>query len=1172
MSLKLETTTKRQNTAANPQLSAWLSANAGSGKTHVLINRVIRILLAGTQPHKILCLTFTKTAAAEMQNRLFKTLSNWAVLDDEKLINEISNINDGVFKPEALNNARRLFAEALETSGGLKIQTIHAFCERILHSFPIEAGISPQFEVIDDRSASEMLLIIKRNILNQAQDINGRFGNSMSIISQYSNEEQFDNLINGLIKNRQKISKLIGYDFADTGFEDAPMGSKIGKLGKVLNLDKLILEADNKGVDVYELYQAILTDKTQWPMADFKEFSLILKEVGGKSNVKQAEIFDAAINSTDIEKYFDIFFTKARTPKAKLFYGDVKNFTNICQRIEDEKLKAIVKYEKLSAVKLYQASIALFEIGNAILWKFVQEKQNKNMVDYDDLINITAKLLNGKTNKHKGQTAWVLYKLDNGLEHILIDEAQDTSPQQWSVIEPLVNEITANSGSNDTSRSLFVVGDDKQSIYKFQGADRDEFKHKEKLFEQSFKTAQLPWERIGLDLSFRSAPCILEAVDRVFSFEQAAKGVYDETIDNQIKTRHFAHRNVGGIVELWDVEQGVQVDVPNAWRAPVDEPSPVSPSRMLADKIANKIALWLKQNRLLKSKNRPIKPSDILILVRRRNDFVNALIRALKSHNIPVAGIDRMRVNAELIVEDMLALGKFCLLPEDEFTLSIILKSPLIGIDDDDLFKLAYDRKTNLWQALKAAKSPKWQSIYERLNAWLKLSKTLRPFDFYMQVLSANGGRKKLISRLGADAHDPLDEFLNLVENFELNHTPDLSQLLIWIENDKAELKREIDGEKNEVRIMTVHGAKGLESNIVILPDTYGLPQKGRGEELAFQFGDESFAYWRPNKDTEPNLVKQIKSDNYIKEIEEYHRLLYVAMTRAGDELYIAGYSKKLASEKAEFYNWHQLVEQAFTGWAEPIETDDGHILRYETSGDVEQEKDFAPRTLAKTPLPKWAISNASRSKPNLRALSPSTLLASNESDFSNLEIRFSPLENLADNRFLRGNLIHKLLENLPKINANLHSVTTKKYLEKHADVFSAQMLKDIATEVEVIMKDSRFALIFSQNSQSEISIVGEIVCNGKTKLISGQIDRLIVDDKQILILDYKSNRPPPTNSKDVSKQYLGQMAAYRALLQQTHPNHTIKTAILWTFTAQLMPLSSQQLDEAYTEIFNQTP
>ncbi|NRA89118.1 MAG: UvrD-helicase domain-containing protein, partial [Rhizobiales bacterium] len=548
--IRLKNTTERQNRAAEPRISAWVSANAGSGKTYVLVKRVIRILLSGTEPHKILCLTFTKTAAAEMQNRLFEILSNWAVMDDAPLIAEINKIAATNLSAEQLPIARKLFAEALETPGGLKIQTVHAFCERILHTFPIEAGISPQFEVIDDRSSREMLGDIKRSVLTEAQNLNGKFGNSMVIISQHANENKFDELLNGLIKNRQKISKLIGYDFTDIQLSSAPLGMAIGKLGNVLKISDLLQAADIAGQDVARYYLDILADKSLWPLSDLRKMLDILKEAGGITNLKFAAHIDRALSAKNVEiateAYFDIFMTKDRKPVKAWFSKKIQNeYTDIYENLVDAKVVIVKKYEKLKAVKLYQASTALFEIGNAILWQFVQEKQSRNMVDYDDLINITAKLLNGKSHKHKGQTAWVLYKLDNGLDHILIDEAQDTSPEQWAVIEPLVQEITAGEGARDAQRSLFVVGDEKQSIYKFQGANRAVFKSKEIAFERSFKNAKMNWEHIGLDLSFRSAPCILEAVDRVFNFANAASGVYDDAVENikngEINVRHFAN-------------------------------------------------------------------------------------------------------------------------------------------------------------------------------------------------------------------------------------------------------------------------------------------------------------------------------------------------------------------------------------------------------------------------------------------------------------------------------------------------------------------------------------------------------------------------------------------------------------------------------------------------------
>jgi ATP-dependent helicase/nuclease subunit A len=505
---------------------------------------------------------------------------------------------------------------------------------------------------------------------------------------------------------------------------------------------------------------------------------------------------------------------------------------------------------------------------------------------------------------------------------------------------------------------------------------------------------------------------------------------------------------------------------------------------------------------------------------------------------------------------DLLALGKFVLLPEDDLTLAVVLKGPLFGFTDNgDLFQLAYKRHSTLWAALKKASghSSKYLAAFERLSELLARADYMPPYEFYAQLLGPEGARKDLLARLGQEADDPIDEFLSLTLDFEREHVSSLQGFLSWIEAGRTQIKRDLEQGRGEVRVMTIHGSKGLQGNIVFLPDTCSLPTSRHESKLRWTHDPEPALLWVPAKDQEESRTAALAEENKQLRAQEYRRLLYVAMTRARDRLYIGGWEGKI---KPSDDCWYNLIKPAFKEIAKEVVTTTGEsVLRL--SNPQEEDPDGKLETAtSKTgdvfSPPNWALRPAPPEPEPTTPLSPSRLIEDEEP-----AVR-SPFDGDDGTRFKRGTVIHRLLEGLPNLAPEKWAEVTVGYLARPIHGLDADQQKAIAGEVLSIMEDPEFKALFSPGSLAEVPINGMI----GDRVVSARIDRLAVSDEKIIIIDYKTNRPPPLNAKSAAPVYLKQMAIYRALLQKIYPRRKIACILAWTDTTRLMVLPDELLDQ----------
>ncbi len=1102
--------TAQQRRAADPRKSVWVEASAGTGKTKVLSDRVLRLLLSGVSPSKILCLTYTKAAAVEMNSRIAGRLSRWAVADAQTLDKELAALlgelpSSRSDYEELEAKARQLFASLLDTPGGMKIQTIHSFCQEILKRFPLEAQVSPYFEVMDDRSAAEAVAAIKQKLLQKIEnEPDSPAAQALGYLTRKVSEYKFPEIMNGIADNRNKIIRLFG-KYRDAGELLEVTAAKLGV---------------NRDDDEESLTQRFLREMNR---AELKSVMEALAH-GSAKDIARSEVLAAVLSggAFDLNVYRGVFLTTKNEPKSAT-KGALAFDPNLGEKSAAEAERILEFENALKAVRLLNSTKAVLLLAGELISGYNQYKRLHSKMDYEDLIVLTRSLL-----ENPAAAQWVLYKLDGGIDSVLIDEAQDTSPDQWAVVKALTEEFFAGQGADKIVRTVFAVGDRKQSIYSFQGADPEEFEN----MRRYFKSASDNFEEIRLDVSFRSTSAVLESVDKVFAADDVKPGVVEAA-------EHICHTpfraGESGRVEIWPLVEPEEGDNPDVWLPPVERVSGVSTSSRLAQEIALRIKKMVSGGEILVSQNRPVRYRDFMVLVQRRNSFVEELIRACKNAGVNIGGADKIKLLEQIAIQDLVGVGKFLLLPTDDLNLAEILKSPLFGLDDDDLFKLCYERGgASLWTRLRDFEE--YGNVYRELQALLNMADYVRPFELYAYILNRAGGRRKFVERMGIEVEDGIDEFINLTLNYELEHVPSLQGFIDWIGKDEVEIKREQEqSEADAVRIMTVHGSKGLQAPIVILPDTVRVVSSKKESGMLW---DEVMFYPLSSQDYE-QVCCGIKDVEQRKALEEYRRLLYVALTRAEDRLCICGYRKKTAAKPE---SWYEICRRTL---AETAEDNGSGELVFETPQEIEvnaREGEISKGTVP--PLPEWSRKPAEEEAALTRPYTPSR-----PDDIENEPGMVSPVLTGDGQHYRRGRVIHKLLQFMPDVKSPDKAAVIERFLAVNAADMPEQARKRIEKEVLLLLEDERFAGIFGPGSRAEVPVMGLV--NGK--IISGQIDRLAVNEKEVLIVDFKTNRPAAETPAEIPLVYLKQLESYKSLLGEIYPGRKIRTLILWTDTARLM-------------------
>ncbi len=1134
-------TLRRQAQASDPAVSAWASANAGAGKTHVLAQRVVRLLLEKFRPERILCLTFTKAAAANMAERVFRQLSEWSSLDDEALAEAIAAT--GAPKPTSaaeLAFARKLFARAVETPGGLKIQTMHAFCERILHVAPFEANVAAGFSVIEESEEKTLVARAKADLLAQA-----RRDASLSAALERIAEDAgltFDDLLNEALRQRDKFRAAAG-----PGAE--------ARLKAALGLDA----NENSATILRETLEGGLAPK-RWP--EIAAFMIGGKDTDQKRAARLSrahENWRAGRLEDARDEIFAVFFNKSDAAPTKRLLTDklAKSRPDILNELNDEQARLGLMREKQAAADAAGRSLALSLFVNAVIDRYEQLKSERQRLDFDDLIERTRELF------ERSSARWALQKLDAGIDHILVDEAQDLSAKQWEILDRISEDFFAGEGQSRRVRTFFAVGDEKQSIFSFQGAAPKLFAAMQGQFRKRAEAAERKFAPVELTLSFRSAQGVLDAVDEVFSRPEHYRGLSAQA--DHVRTTHEAlKRNLPARVEIWDVIAPVARPEKRDWRLPLDyrdaDDPPVASARRIATTIADWLAPGSGETVQDKGTRRPVRPGDIMILVRRRDAFFEAMIRALKEAKVPVAGADRLKLAEHIAVMDLVAIGRAALLPEDDLVLATALKTPIFGLDDDDLLQIAPRRAGSLHASLRASPQERHQTAAALLDLLRQTGRDLPPFAFYARLLGPRGGRRAFLARLGPEAGDAIDEFLNLALAHERARAPSLADFLAEVEALDLEIKRDMDMSASYVRVMTVHAAKGLESKIVFLPDVCAAPNgahDGKLFALPAPDGEEVLA-WSPKKGDDCAAIARARAAAREADGEEYRRLLYVAMTRAEERLYICGHRGR-NDFKPE--SWRGMIEAALI--AASVESPapwggDAPVWRYRDfpapTPAAKAETEAAP---PQEPPPAWLFAPAPAEFCRSPPLRPSSALEGAEEN-RQLETSLSPQRAEA---LEEGRRVHLLLQFLPDLAAPLRRDAALRHLEVQG--VAPARARVLAERVLHILDDERLAPLFGENSVAEARVAARLEkAGGGSVDIEGAIDRLAETEEAIWLADYKTGAP----RAEPAPAHVAQLALYRAAIALLYPGKSVRCLLIYASGPRVEEIAPQQLDAALAE------
>lgn len=1148
-----------QRIAADPAISAFVTANAGSGKTKTLIDRVARLLLAKVKPEAILCVTYTKAAAAEMQRRLFERLGRWSVTSDGDLRAELVKLvgeSDATYDARRLSEARALFAQALETPGGLKIQTIHAFCEKLLRRFPLEAGVSPGFTVMDDQAGAAIARAARRATAAWVDSHQDAYSEAYARFSVALDFQSFEAMFAGFETRRGQI---MAYVARCGGLQEA-VADAWNRCG---------FDAPTSAADLAAQAMARL-DLGAWRAA-----ATVLFDGGGKQDAKYAEALAAVARDPDatLDLALRALFTEGgdgtpATWPAKT--SGLKSREDLREALLLEQTKLEAARERVRAAKVAEDTADALRLAVLYVTSHRLEKDARGALDFTDLIDKTRVLLTEKV-----EAAWVLYKLDGGVDHILLDEAQDTAPEQWEILSALTADFFAGETSEGWSgrraeRTLFVVGDEKQSIYSFQGADPQRLLIETQNYIARIEAVGAVGKGVPLTVSYRSTREVLSFVDALFSDPETREGVPPPV--GQDLVRHEPFRTDGpGCVDLWPLTRELPGEEREAWEAPVDAEGERSANRRLAEAIAAETAAILSRGDAVFDKelgrHRAAHAGDILVLVRRRKVLFEEILRALKRRGVPVAGADRLSLSSHIAFEDLLALGRFILFPDDDLTLAALLKTPFCSLTDEDVYALAKGRRATLWLELRrrSEERPEWTAARTVLDWALAEGRRRQPFEFFAGWLGLVGEdgrshRAKVLTRLGAEAEEALDEFLAQVMEAEQRGVRDLEALVADFAALDIVVKREMEGARREVRVMTAHGSKGLEAPIVFLPET--TVKRGAGGS-PFLVTEDGALLWCASGKGDCDASAKARKLREEKESQEALRLLYVALTRARDRLVLCGrIDARTKDDKVG--GWYAAARAAFAhpDIAPDVRTigeGDAAVLRY--GPDPVAAPRVAEDLRASTASPDWMTRAAPPEPAAARYAAPSRI-----EDNARVPAP-SPLARVSGlGRYRRGEIVHKLLQLLPDIAPEQRASAAQRLLGGERDLTDEQR-EEMTQAAFGVLDDARFAAVFGPGSRAEVALAGTSAHLPRGLAVSGRVDRLVVDAERVLVVDYKTNRPSPDRIEEADPAYLAQMAVYAAVLREVFPGRAIEAALVWTDGPKLMPVPEKVMAQALARL-----
>ena len=1113
-----------QAQASRPDGQVWLSASAGAGKTQVLTGRVLRLLLNDADPESILCLTFTKAGAAEMADRIHERLGAWVTLPDKDLRLELFALGEPHLG-NRLADARQLFAKVLDArGGGLRIQTIHAFAQTVLAAFPAEAGLTVGFRPIEGREEMQLKRQALGDLVSRAE-AEGRMGtiDRLQMLALRIGEDATRKLLDRCAQAPDAMEAL--------GSGTAPLVRRWLGIGET-DVESHILSCCTDGGFDRAAIDLIRSMNVAWGTGRAADNILAIDTwlaMDAQTRAESLEVLHAAWAKKD----GDLKRSKGWFPSDPGYFDVVEplyaQFSGLIQ------MRRIAK----TAVNI----IAALELGQEYARVYADTKRAAGVVDFNDMIRATLRLL-----KEPGIGDWIRYKLDQSIDHILVDEAQDTNADQWEIVRALSEEFFAGEGTKpDKTRTVFAVGDFKQAIFSFQGTDPKEFEIAGAHFRDKIESIGLSFEKPSIDQSFRSSQPILDVVDAVM------KEVGEDALGLPEPLRpHEAHKDAckhGGFVQLMPpftkTDEALDTGDSDS-ESGGDEEGWIAPAELVwARELAKMVRDWTTGGLFLEKEGRNAEPGDVMILLRSRSELARLIVSRLYEEKVPVAGVDRLRLDAPIAVQDLMACIRFVLQPADDLSLASLLVSPLVGWSQAELFDRAHGRKVGLWQHLRATRSEDELFVLREL---LAMADRTTPYAFLEAILSGPiQGRAKMLARLGEEARDPIEELLNAALQFEAANTPSLQLFLDWFCRGEVDIKRDAAKKENAVRVMTVHGSKGLQAPIVVLADATADPSKKPKSGLDWEADEDlgKLPLFRPKKDELFGSLAASAKAQDDREDQEHWRLLYVAMTRAEEHLYIGGALKPSQVEKGvSEKSWHHKVAVGMAQMDGVHHAEDG-TLTLHRPGKPGKPRDAGEAERWTKAIPDWATRPAPEEARPPRPLAPSALGVE--------DAAASPPPDPAMRAAAeRGRVLHALFERLPAVRAEDRIAAARQWLSTQT-VEEADTL--IAAAMAVIDHPD-LAHVFAPDALAEAPLAGVV----EGQVIAGTVDRLIVTDTDVTVVDYKTVRRVPADEAAVPNYHKAQMAAYAAVLEGIFPGRTVRAALLYTSGPELVVLSPETL------------
>lgn len=1142
--------------AADPEDNVWLSASAGTGKTQVLSARVLRLLLReDVAPSQILCLTFTKAGAAEMANRINAVLARWVRLPPTVLAKELGYLGANI-DPDTQERARSLFASVLDCpGGGLRIDTIHAFAQFLIGNFPEEAGLAPGTRVMDDRSRELLAREVLTDLFEEAERTND--------VRVLDGIELFTTRKDPAALHRWLMRAADAHELWEgTGSWQSPMAARVRQtLGMPADADEA-WASDVLHPDLFpdDTLMAMLPALDGWNTKTGLEAATFVRQwmaLAVPDRISAAAGFRNTLLKADGEP--------------RIMQGAAK-LDSLFTRHQENIAEALREYEERRALLSCAEIVAsALEIGRAFAMRWEARKAREGLLDFSDLIRKAAALLGNSE-----AADWIRYKLDRHFDHILIDEAQDTNQSQWDIVEALIDDFFAGEGARgDKLRTVFTVGDYKQAIFGFQGTSPENFARAKQRVHARIEAARegirssrinrrVPgWQDLDLGRSFRTAHMVLGFVNSVIGM----LGFGEFGLDKE-PAEHVGD-NRPGLVTLWPPVRPDKADKDDDESGSENVADSGEEERdwlprhdtLLAQNIADQVHRWVSGAEpfvLSKGTRRHAQAGDIMVLVRQRKELAAQIVAKLYARGVPVAGVDRLRLGAPLAVKDVMAALRFAAQPQDDLALANLLASPLIGWTQDDL--LAYvprPDKVRLWEHFKRNDAPAFVAeTADRLRELLRRADYQTPQALIAWALTGPWqGRGRLVERLGAEANDPLDELINAAFAYEAEHWPSLAGFIAWFEAGTADLKRDSDSASGQVRVMTVHGAKGLQAPIVILADAAGAP--GEAGDLTLE--DDPLGL-KPNRKREvplPPLGKDEKKGRIAEAeeakkravLQEHWRLLYVAMTRAEEALFIGGSLNKNEAKKGEPHadSWYARLTPLFEGEElhDPIwdwRKEWGERAEPLVPDDDAREGEAAPFV-----LPLWATTPVGAEPRPPRPLAPSSA-----GEDKGGEPPLPP--EAARYAARRGSLIHALLERLPDVPLAERKSAAGRWLERQASDLASEFRDEMLAAALAVIDHPGFAAIFSAHALAEVPLAATV----EGVVIAGTADRLLIEESRITVVDFKTTRRPPALPAEIPVATLRQMAAYVAAIEAIYPGRDVRAGVLYTHAPVLFELASE--------------